>query len=70
MTEQITSADLLLLDVEQACKRLGIDRSKLYPFLLSGELRSITIGRRRKIPVQALEEFIRKLDALQNGAIR
>jgi excisionase family DNA binding protein len=70
MTDQIIPVDLLLLDVEQACRRLGMGRSKIYPFLLSGELRSITIGRRRKIPVQALEEFIQKLDLLQNGALQ
>lgn len=67
MSERTPPADLLLLDVDQAARRLGIGRSKFYVFVLSGAIRSITIGRRRKIPVEALREFIEKLDALQNG---
>ena len=42
----------------EAAAVLGISRSKLYEFVAAGEIRSIRIGRLRKIPVAAIDEFI------------
>ncbi|HMO11172.1 MAG TPA: helix-turn-helix domain-containing protein [Actinotalea sp.] len=44
--------------VVEAAPVLGISRSKLYEFIAAGEIRSIRIGRLRKIPVAAIDEFI------------
>ena len=50
--------DRLLLKVEEAAQLTGLGRSKLYEILASGQLRSITVGRARRIPADALREWI------------
>jgi len=37
---------------------LRISRTAVFGLLASGDLRSITIGRRRRIPRQALDEYV------------
>jgi excisionase family DNA binding protein len=37
---------------------LGLSRSLLYEFVLRGDVQSIKIGRARRIPVTALDDFI------------
>jgi excisionase family DNA binding protein len=48
----------VLVSVDQAATVVGIGKSKLYELLLSGELKSLKIGRRRLIRMSALEEFV------------
>ena len=48
----------VLLTVEDAAQALALGRSKVYELVESGALRSVKIGRSRRIPVQALGEFI------------
>ncbi|GAB2571992.1 hypothetical protein GCM10027168_00890 [Streptomyces capparidis] len=48
----------LALTVEQAAKRLGIGRTRMYALVRTGAVRSITIGRLRRIPEEALNEYI------------
>ena len=48
-----------LLNVEEAAQALGLGRSKCYELVLQGQLKSFKIGRSRKIPVEAIIEFIR-----------
>jgi excisionase family DNA binding protein len=47
-----------LLSIKQACCVLGLSRTTLYAQLTSGQLRSVTVGRRRFIPRDAIDEFI------------
>lgn len=47
-----------LLSIKQACRVLGFSRTTLYAQLASGQLRSVTVGRRRFVPREAIEEFI------------
>lgn len=50
-----------LLDVDEARRALGnIARSTLYELMDRGELRSLTIGRRRVIPSSAIAELASK----------
>lgn len=51
----------LLLTVDEAAQRLGIGRSHAYIYVLKGELRSVKLGRARRVPVEALQEFIEQL---------
>lgn len=45
--------------VEQARQRLGgVANQTIYNLINSGDLRSITIGKRRLIPAEAITEFI------------
>jgi excisionase family DNA binding protein len=53
-------ADEILLTVREAARRLGIGRSLLYQLMLEGQVLSVKIGRSRRIPVWALEEFAKK----------
>lgn len=62
--EQRFPASKLLYDVEEVVHLVGIGRSKLYQYLLSGELRSLKLGRRRKVPADAIPEFITRLQGL------
>lgn len=61
--EQRFPAPKLLYDVEEVVELVGIGRSKLYQYILSGELRSLRLGRRRKIPADALPEFLERMGA-------
>ena len=49
----------MLLTVGEAAVRLGVGRSFLYRLVMTGEVPSLKLGRARRIPVTALEEFIR-----------
>jgi len=47
-----------LLRPEEAAAQLNISRTAVYGMIASGELPSITIGRRRRVPQAAVDEFI------------
>lgn len=51
----------LLLDVDEAAEALGVRRTHLYQLLSRGELESVKLGRSRRIPVGALEEYVARL---------
>jgi excisionase family DNA binding protein len=59
-------SDKLLLSVDEAARLLSIGRSHLYDHLLRGSLRSVRIGRSRRIAARDLEAFIEGL--LQDSA--
>jgi excisionase family DNA binding protein len=52
------SANAIVLTVAQVCQRLQISRPTFYGLLRSGRLKSLTIGRARRVPLSALEAFI------------
>ena len=56
-----------LLSIKQACRLLGLSRTTLYALLASGKLRSVTIGRRRFVPSDAIDEFIATLPTAYRG---
>lgn len=57
MQEQ-RSASRWLLDVPEACRELHISRAALFRLMARKELDSIRIGRRRLVPVSAIEAYI------------
>ena len=57
----------LLLTVEQAEEATEISRSKLYVYMASGVLRSVKIGRSRRIARVDLEAFVERLRNEQSG---
>jgi len=61
--------DKLLLTVEEAEDVTAICRSKLYVYMASGVLRSVKIGRSRRIARIDLEEFVNRLRAEQTSAV-
>jgi len=48
--------------VEQVAKMLHVGRDKVYELLRTGQLRSIKIGKLRRITDEQLAEFIASLD--------
>jgi excisionase family DNA binding protein len=74
-TEQPISTDqlpseiaLVLLTVEEAAQRLSIGRTTMYALLKEGHINSVRIGRRRRIPAEALTAYTDRLAAEQNAA--
>lgn len=51
----------LLLTIDEACERIGVKRSKLYELITSDTIESVSIGRARRIPVDALEDYVARL---------
>lgn len=51
-----------LLSIQEAARELGICRTLLYALIKEGKLKSITIGRRRLVPAEAIDEFIAGLN--------
>jgi excisionase family DNA binding protein len=56
-----TAETRVVLTIEEAAKRLGIGRTTMYALVMTGEVRSVTIGRLRRVPVQCLDEYIAAL---------
>lgn len=46
----------------------GLGRTKLYDLIARGDLRSVTIGRRRFIPAVAISEYVERLQIQQGGS--
>ncbi|MER6300685.1 helix-turn-helix domain-containing protein [Kitasatospora sp. NPDC001539] len=49
---------LVALTVEEAARRLGVGRTTMYALVASGEVPSVTIGRLRRVPAEALKEYV------------
>lgn len=71
VTEQATSPlggpGRLLYSVEEAADLLGIGRTFMFHLLGTGEIDSLKIGRRRKVPREAIDRYIERL-RVQQGA--
>ncbi|MFJ6434689.1 helix-turn-helix domain-containing protein [Streptomyces sp. NPDC091416] len=71
MAERRPTGDstLVALTVTEAARRIGIGRTKLYEYVSSGEIASIKIGSLRRIPAEAVNDFLaRRLTATDFGA--
>lgn len=51
----------VMLTVPQVCRILQVSRSKVYQMLASGEIRSVTIGRSRRVFQSSLEAYLAQL---------
>lgn len=58
----------VLLTVEEAATALRIGRTKVYELLKDGDLRSVTAGRRRLVPVREVQRFADDLLASSEAA--
>ncbi len=57
----------LLLTIPEVAGRLGLGRSLVYQLVMKGEISSIKVGRARRVPVTALDQFILDRMALAQG---
>ncbi|MGV9881710.1 excisionase family DNA-binding protein [Streptomyces sp. NPDC003006] len=51
---------LVGLTVAEAARRMGVGRTTLYKFIFSGEIPSAKVGRLRRVPVEAVNEFLQR----------
>lgn len=58
----------ILYPVNEVAQQLGVGLTTAKALIKSGELRSVKIGRARRVPSEALHEYVQKLEAEQNGA--
>lgn len=58
--DRLSSPELMkvLLTVEETAHKLSVGRSAVYGLMRRGELRYITVGRVRRIPIEAVSEFV------------
>jgi excisionase family DNA binding protein len=50
-----------LLAIKQALYELGISRTAIYELIKAGKLKTVKIGRRRLVPLEAIEELVAEL---------
>lgn len=48
---------------------LGIGRTLMFELVKNGDIATVSIGRRRLVPVQALRDFAQRLQADQAGGV-
>lgn len=61
-----TRAPRVMLTVEQAAQALSIGRTTAYALIKSGELRSLLIGRLRRVPLDEIHAYTARLNTDQN----
>ena len=59
---------LVLLTVEEAARRLSIGRTTCFRLIRTGSLESVPVGRLRRIPAEAIPEYIARLRAAHRAA--
>ncbi len=57
----------LLLSVDEAALALSVGRSLVYELVMRDEIVSVKVGRLRRIPAQALQDFVARLTAMQKA---
>lgn len=57
----------LLFTTEEAAAQLGIGITKVKSLIRSGELKSVKVGRLRRIVRVSLEDYVQRLYLEQNG---
>lgn len=57
----------LLYTTEEAAASLGVGVTKMKDLLRHGELRSVKIGRLRRVTASSLREYVVLLEMAQNG---
>lgn len=54
-------SEKLLLTVPEAAERLGVCRAFAYQLVTKGAIKSVKLGKARRVPVAELESYIRQL---------
>jgi len=52
--------EAICLSPDNAALYIGLGRTKLWELLMSGTIPSFVVGRRRLVPREALEQFVRR----------
>ena len=54
--------ETLLLKIPEVMERLAVGQTKVYELMSSGELRSVKVGRSRRVPSGEVKRFVAELD--------
>lgn len=66
LTDGIRRLPTRLLTVDEAAAFLAVGRSRMYELLAAGAVRSVQIGRSRRIPLGDLENYVESLRSLSS----
>ena len=59
------NVDLIAISVDEAARKLSISRSLAWEMVWAGRLKTVSLGRRRLVPIQALRDLMEEADAQQ-----
>jgi excisionase family DNA binding protein len=59
--QTVQVAERALLSVSDVTARTTLGRTAIYALIQSGQLQSVTVGKRRLIPAEALDAWVRSL---------
>jgi excisionase family DNA binding protein len=59
MSVEIVKQRQILLTVEEAAKALAVSRTMIFQLIRTGQLITVRIGRLRRVPTWAVEDFAR-----------
>jgi excisionase family DNA binding protein len=54
----MTTTDRVNLTIEEAAHRIGVGRTTMYALVKDGQVRTVRIGRLRRVPVWCLDEYL------------
>lgn len=57
-----------LLTIPETAERLSVGRTRMFELLKAGEIESVLIGRSRRIPADAVGEYINRLRGAKHDA--
>jgi excisionase family DNA binding protein len=58
----------MLLTVEEAADCIGVCRSNMFKLIRRGDVKSVKVGRLRRVTPAALEDYVRRLSAPADSA--
>ena len=61
-------SEQLLYTMEEAAAKLRCGRSRMFQLAASGEVETVSIGRSRRVPLEALEDYVARLRAGSSAA--
>jgi excisionase family DNA binding protein len=56
-----STADNVVYTIKEAALKLKIGRTLMYELVMSGEIRTVTIGRLRRVPAQCIDDYVTNL---------
>jgi excisionase family DNA binding protein len=59
--EPVMDRPRVLYRVEDAATLLSVSRTRVYELIRSGQLRSVRVGKLRRVPARSLDEYVARL---------
>jgi excisionase family DNA binding protein len=66
---QVLPAPRIVVTVEEAAEALAVGRTLMYELIASGQVESVLIGRLRRVPADALADYVDRLRAVQRQEV-